>query len=197
MEKLLRKQDRGFISPAWVIARSGGMKQFDEAVEAVARALGIDDAGIARRKAFLEFTDADTARLKVLLAPDFVNAFYSHLLSFEETRRFISDAQSLERLKHTQAAYFDSLTAGDYGPDYILNRLRVGIAHQRIGLTTQWYLGAYSKYLAGLLPEIWQRVGKDPEAFVATCQALNKIVLLDMGLAIDTYIQADRKASWR
>jgi hypothetical protein len=51
----------------------------------------------------------------------------------------------LERLKQTQAAYFDSLTAGDYGPDYILHRLRVGIVHQRIGLGPQWYWGAYSK----------------------------------------------------
>lgn len=132
----------------------------EEAVEAVARALGVDDAAIARRKAFLEFTDDDTARLKALhealrdLEPDFVNAFYSHLLTFEETRRFISDPQSLDRLKRTQAAYFDSLTAGDYGRGYILNRLRVGIAHQRIGLVSQWYLGAYSKYLAGLLPVI-------------------------------------------
>ena len=60
----------------------------EEAVEAVARALGVDDAAIARRKAFLEFTDNDVARLRTLhealrtLAPDFANAFYDHLLAF-------------------------------------------------------------------------------------------------------------------
>ena len=175
------------------------MKSLDETVEAVMRTLGLDDAAVVRRKAFLEFTDDDVARLRTLhealrtLAPDFANAFYTHLLAFEETRALLPDAQTLERLKRTQAAYFDSLTAGDYGPDYILHRLRVGAAHQRVGLAPGWYLGAYSKYLAGLLPELWQRLGKDPEAFVATCQALIKIVLLDMGLAIDTYIQADRQ----
>lgn len=175
------------------------MKPLNEAVEAVVRALGLDDAAIVRRKAFLEFTDDDVARLRTLhealrtLAPDFANAFYTHLLAFEETRALLPDAQTLERLKRTQAAYFDSLTAGDYGPDYILHRLRVSVVHQRVGLAPEWYLGAYSKYLAGLLPELWQRLGKNPEAFVATCQALIKIVLLDMGLAIDTYIQADRQ----
>ena len=175
------------------------MKLVDEAVEAVVRALGLDDVAVARRKAFLEFTDDDVARLRTLhealqtQAPDFVNAFYTHLLTFEETRALLPDAQTLERLKCSQAAYFSGLTAGDYGPDYILNRLRGGIVHQRIGLTTQWYLGAYNKYLSGLLPELWQQLGGDPEAFVATCQALIKIVLLDMGLAIDTYIQADRQ----
>ncbi|BBP03013.1 EAL domain-containing protein [Sulfuriferula plumbiphila] len=175
------------------------MKSLDETVEAVMRTLGLDDAAVVRRKAFLEFTDDDVARLRTLhaalqdLAPDFVDAFYTHLLAFEETRALLPHAQTLERLKRTQAAYFDNLTAGDYGPDYILHRLRVGAAHQRAGLAPAWYLGGYSKYLAGLFPELWQRLGKDPEAFVATCQALIKIVLLDMGLAIDTYIQADRQ----
>ena len=175
------------------------MKPLNEAVEAVVRALGLDDAAIVRRKAFLEFTDDDVARLRTLhealqtQAPDFADAFYTHLLAFEETRALLPDAQTLERLKRSQAAYFDSLIAGDYGPEYIHHRLRVGVVHQRVGLAPQWYLGAYSKYLAGLLPELWQRLGKDPEAFVATCQALIKIVLLDMGLAIDTYIQADRQ----
>ncbi|MHB1077620.1 EAL domain-containing protein [Thiobacillus sp.] len=176
------------------------MKPLGEVVDAVERALGLDDAAVVRRKAFLEFTDDDVARLRTLhealqdMAPDFANAFYDHLLTFEETRALLPDAQTLERLKRSQAAYFESLTAGDYGPEYIHHRLRVGVAHQRVGLAPEWYLGAYSKYLAGLLPELWQRLGKDPEAFVTTCQALIKIVLLDMGLAIDTYIQADRQA---
>lgn len=175
------------------------MKPLDEAVEAVVNILGIDDAGIARRKAFLELTDEDVARLKALhvalqdLAPDFADAFYAHLQRFEETSRFISDAETLERLKRTQAAYFQSLTAGEYGREYIHNRLRVGIAHQRIGLALQWYLDAYAKYLVGLLPNIWQRLGNDSQAFISNVQALIKIVLLDMGLAIDTYAQADRQ----
>ncbi|OIQ88052.1 phytochrome-like protein cph2 [mine drainage metagenome] len=202
MEKILRKQaskpDDGFISYTW-LAKSGKMKPLDELVGAIVKALNIDDAAITRRKAFLEFTDDDVAWLQKLheasqaIASDFINAFYAHLLAFDETRAQLSDMQTLERLKRTQAGYFSSLTAGDYGQDYIYDRLRVGIAHQHAGLAPEWYLGAYNKYLTGLLPNIWEQFGKDPEAFIATCQALIKIVLLDIGLAIDTYIQADRQ----
>ncbi|PZP51268.1 MAG: hypothetical protein DI596_14665, partial [Azospira oryzae] len=175
------------------------MKPIDELVEAVARALALDEDAIARRKAFLEFTDEDVGRLKALhealkdLPEEFAKAFYDHLLRFEETRRLIPDAQTLERLRKTQAQYFDRLTAGDYGWNYIQHRLRVGIAHERVGLAPAWYVGAYGKYLSGLLPEIWRRLGSDPASFVATVQALTKIVLLDMSLAIDTYIEADRR----
>ena len=115
-----------------------------------------------------------------------MDEFYAHLLKFDETRRFIPDTESLERLKRTQAAYFESLTAGDYGPGYVLDRLRVGIVHQRIGLEPKWYIGAYSKYLSGLLPELWRLLHRDPQKFLDTYRALQKVVLLDMGLAIDT-----------
>lgn len=135
------------------------MKPMEKAVEAVVRALGIDDVAVARRKVFLEFTDDDIARLRTLhealqtQAPDFVNAFYTHLLAFEETRALLPDAQMLERLKCSHAAYVSGLTAGYYGREYIHHRLHVGVAHQRVGLAPEWYLCAYSKYLAGLLPE--------------------------------------------
>ena len=167
------------------------MKPLGDAVSAVARALGIDEGEIAHRKAFLEFGEADVRLLTELHARlqgtqrRFVDEFYAHLLKFDETRRFIPDAESLDRLKRTQATYFETLTAGDYGPKYILDRLRVGIVHQRIGLEPKWYIGAYSKYLAGLLPELWRLLHRDPQKFFDTYWALQKVVLLDMGLAID------------
>jgi len=172
----------------------------DENIAALARAIGIDAQEITRRKAFLEFDETDVSLLTELharlqdVSQRFANDFYTHLIKFEETRRFIPDAPSLERLKRTQAAYFDSLTAGDYGPEYVLQRLRVGVVHQHIGLEPKWYIGAYSKYLIGLLPELWRLLGDDPDKFLATYHALQKIAFLDMGLAIDTYIQADRRA---
>ncbi len=175
------------------------MKLSDEAVAALARAIGINAQEITRRKAFLEFDQTNISLLTELhvrlqdVSRCFADDFYTHLTRFGETSRFIPDAPSLERLKQTQAAYFDSLTAGDYGPEYILHRLRVGIVHQHIGLEPKWYIGAYSKYLVGLLPELWRLLGDEPDKFLATCHALHKIVFLDMGLALDTYVQADRR----
>ncbi|WP_235893178.1 protoglobin domain-containing protein [Pelomicrobium methylotrophicum] len=179
------------------------MKPPDEVVEAIVRALELDDAAIARYKAFLEFTDEDVARLKALhaalrgLAPEFAQAFYDHLLGFEETRRFIPDTPTLERLKQTQAAYFDRLTAGDYGRDYIQHRLRVGVAHQRVGLSPHWYLGAYGKYLSGLLPEIWQRLGKDPRRSSPPCRRSSRSCSWTWGLPSTPISMPTGRPSWR
>ncbi len=175
------------------------MKLSDEAVAALARAIGIDAQEIARRMAFLEFDEADIRLLTELherlhgTQRPFVDEFYAHLLEFDETRRFIPDTETLERLKRTQAAYFESLTAGDYGSEYVRGRLRVGLAHERIGLAPKWYIGAYSKYLCGLLPHVWRLHEDNPDRFIAAYHALLKVALLDLGLAIDTYIHADQQ----
>lgn len=166
--------------------------------------LGIDDAEIAERQAFLEFTDADVVLLvdlhdRIERAGEsnfFLDAFYLHLQAFEDTRALLGDEKTLERLKQTQSEYFRSLTSGDYGPDYVLHRLRIGVAHQRVGLAPKWYIGAYCKYLSLLIPKIDDLI-EDPVTARSTMLALLKIMLFDTTLGIDTYIHAEQRAIHR
>jgi PAS domain S-box-containing protein len=173
-------------------------KSLDEVAAAIAQARGIHRDTIERRKAFLEFGERDAALLRELhrrlrdSSADFIEDFYRHLAGFEETRGLLSDPTVVERLKHSQTAYFDSLTAGDYEWEYVHNRLRVGVVHERVGLEPQWYIGAYNKYLSGLLPYVSRLMGPDERTVLDTIRALQKIVLFDMGLALETYIHADR-----
>lgn len=101
---------------------------------------GFDLQEIAERKHFLEFTQEDTDRLSHLhnhLEPAgyaFAASFYSHLLSFKPLSHLLPDAQSLDRLKDQQTAYFSRLTCGEYGADYVANRLLVGQVHHLSGL---------------------------------------------------------------
>ena len=155
---------------------------------------------VVQRKAFLEFAEKDVALLKELhglldgQSAFFVEEFYQHLLAFEETRHLIRNDAMLEGLKKVQATYFEQLTAGEYDTAYIQNRIRVGIAHQRVGLDPKWYIGAYNKYLALMLPRVRSLHGDDERKTLDTTLALLRIIFLDMGIAIDTYIDADRQA---
>lgn len=168
--------------------------------ETAASGISLDATETEQRKAFLEFGPQDVQLLVELhahladQASFFVHDFYAHLLGFEETRRLIPDDATLARLGKTQAAYFERLTAGDYDADYIRDRLRIGVVHQRVGLEPKWYIGAYNKYLALLLPKVWQVCGGDEAKSLATTRALLKVIFLDMGIAIDTYIHADKQA---
>ncbi|MFZ5863268.1 MAG: EAL domain-containing protein [Nitrospirota bacterium] len=164
----------------------------------LARRIGVDQHDVERRKAFLDFTAHDAALLKALHArlversSEFADRFYAHLSGFEETRAFLADAATVERLKRSQAAYFNSLTSGNYAGDYVENRIRVGETHHRIGLGPKWYLGAYSRYLCELLGTLWDVAANDSRRAVDMARALVKVVFFDVGLTLDTYHQIDR-----
>ncbi len=161
--------------------------------------LDINLLEISRRKEFLELTEKDVAQLKELhnqikdRSTSIIEDIYRHLLAFEELRRFIPNDETLNRLKETQIAYFNQLLAGDFDEKYIQNRIRVGVAHQHAGLEPRWYLGAYNKYISLLLPIIWRLQEDDEQKTLETTLALLKIISLDMGIAIDTYIHAERQ----
>ncbi len=175
------------------------MHQLDRLAESIASDIGLDAQEIAIRKRFLEFSDKDVALLKSLhdkLEPEgdrFTAAFYEHLLQFEPLRTLIGDESGLARLRRAQSAYFSSLTAGEYGDAYVLHRLGVGAVHQRIGLDPKWYLGAYRKYLSELLPLLARACEGDNDRFLAAADALLKVVIFDMGLALDTYIHHEHQ----
>jgi diguanylate cyclase (GGDEF)-like protein/PAS domain S-box-containing protein len=124
---------------------------------------------------------------------DFAKAFYDHVLSFSEMSALIPDAETLARLKISQSNYFNQLSCGEYGEQYVKQRLRVGMVHQQVGLDPKWYIGAYRKYLSFFMPLICQMAGNNAEKFSTTFDALLKIVMFDMELAIDTYIHADKR----
>lgn len=175
------------------------MKSLEQLVNLLENGIDMDDE-LAIRKAFLEFNHDDVEQLRKLHKPmasartAFVNAFYEHLKRFPATARLIEDPETLARLKQSQSTYFDSLTEGRYEQDYVHNRLRVGTAHQRSGLEPKWYLGAYSRYLCALIPEIHRLYADEAtETVAAAYRALIRVLFLDIGLAIDTYNHADRR----
>ncbi len=148
---------------------------------------------VAKRKAYLEIADEDERLLRkarpVLQArtPEIIDRFYEYLLAHDPTRAMLSAPGLVERLKALQTRYFDELTSGDYGIAYFENRLRVGQVHHRIGLSPEWYLGAYVKYLHIASDILRGAFGVDDERFYRTLVSLTKVIYLDMGLALDAY----------
>jgi rsbT co-antagonist protein RsbR len=159
-------------------------------------ALNIDEEEIANRKEFLQFHGDDVDRLKSIsglaerYAEEVIEEFYRHLLSFEETRVFFNDPETLARVKNAQKNYFLRLTQGNYGQEYIENRLRVGSVHERISLPVKAYLGMYNFYLRSVFSRLVETYRDDPTHAFDVFLSLMKLTFLDIGLAIDTYIDS-------
>lgn len=156
--------------------------------------MGITPQEVAGRKAFLQFDDEDTERLKAMgplahqYADGVIEAFYEHILAFEESRSFFPNPQTIERVKGLQKEYFLGLTSGTYGVAYVNNRISIGAIHERIGLPTKLYMAAYNFYLREVAARLFEASKRDPQETVASFLSLLKLVFFDMTLAIDTYM---------
>jgi rsbT co-antagonist protein RsbR len=154
----------------------------------------LSEQEIALRKAWLQFDESDAERLTEVnqLAPGYadevIEDLYRHFLSFESTRAFFREKSVLDHVKRMQKEYFLRLTQGNYDRGYVEERLKIGAVHERIGLDVKWYLGAYNFYMRAVGARIFEAFEGDPARGLAAYFALKKLIFLDIGLAIDTYI---------
>lgn len=169
-------------------------------VDSVIDELRLDQSKIDHYKDFVEMTERDIYYLhlvneviekkRALIA----ERFYEHLLKFPEFRAVLTDADKIASLKMAQAKYFSELTLGVYDAQYVRQRIRVGIAHQKIGLGLNWYVNAYRKYQSELLPILWTELGNEPNTFIEAYNALLKVISFDIGLVSSTYAFVDRQS---
>src|SRR5574338_238342 len=122
-------------------------------------------------------------------APALVSAFYRHLLSYPSPRHLLRDPAVKERLLVMQRGYLLSLAGPVVDESYVADRQRIGEVHERIGLEPRWYLGAYSLYLSLLTPLVSERFAVDPSRAERTLIALQKLLLFDAALAMETYVR--------
>jgi len=155
--------------------------------------MGVDDW--ETRKRFLRFTSEEEVALTALQpmiaqhVDELVGTFYGHLLSFPDTRTFLTDELISTRLLEAQKRYLLSLVTGPYDRAYEEGRRRIGQVHACLGLTPEWYVGAYALYLSLLEPLIFEQFRDQPATYVAIRIALTKVMCLDMQLALEAYIE--------
>src|SRR6266849_4406806 len=102
---------------------------------------GLDDEHRAEQLSFFELGAEDTRALQgyrpvaEATVDRIVSDFYAHLLRFPELERLLrAEPARIAKLQDLQRAYFLSLGEGRFDADYFESRLRIGDAHQLIGL---------------------------------------------------------------
>ena len=118
-----------------------------------------------------------------------INSFYEYLLKHDEYSVLI-DKEQLPQLKGTQSDYLRSFGVGFDKSAYFEDRLRVGLAHKRVGLNLGLYQCAYRELQQLMLNEIPDNFMQDGISGRDLCSFIHKVTALDMTLAIETYHHA-------
>lgn len=158
--------------------------------------LKITKREIERRKEYFNITEEDSSTLVSLRdiindnIEEIVEEFYRRILPFSEMDRIIGDAETLRRLKNHQRHYIFSLFDGQYDEDYVLSRLRVGVVHKRIGVDPKFYVSAVYSLSSILRNIIIASENKDCTICSSSLAAIEKIIMFDLSLTFDTYINS-------
>ncbi|MCB9641677.1 MAG: response regulator [Myxococcales bacterium] len=149
---------------------------------------------IENRLAFLDLTPRNRETLKNFyktLPPNYFEDFTERLYSLFRQQRplasLMGSAEQVERLKQLQQNYLHSLLSDPFDLAYIEKRIHIGITHQRIKLTPQWYIATYAHFLIDLLDVIWQDPTRSPHELYTLVSVLFKSILFDASLTLDAY----------
>ena len=114
---------------------------------------GYDQAAIEARLRLLEIDNnnrslAEGVHSEIILPniDSLVNRFYDeYLLRYDDFRKVIGNPERVPRLKQSQTQYLLSFGRNCNTFEYFENRLRVGVAHDRVNLTLSLYECAYAR----------------------------------------------------
>lgn len=155
----------------------------------------LSDVEITRRKQLLGL-DLETCNTlsghKFLIedtVDEIVNEFYEKQTAIDEIALLIGDADTLLRLRNAQRKYIIDLFSGNYGSEYVNDRLRIGMVHKRIGVEPKLYLSAVLTLKETLVKTLKANIESE-ELLASTLDALDRLIYFDTTLVFDTYIDS-------
>lgn len=127
-----------------------------------------------------------------------LDVFYKKASQTPATSRLFSDARHIEHAKSKQIEHWQVIAAAEFGSEYAGKVQAIGRTHARLGLEPRWYIGGYaliteqllSAVIADKWPGILRRSKEQARDMSEAVSAMVKAVMLDMDLAISTYIDA-------
>ena len=81
--------------------------------------------------------------------------------------------------------YFRKLLQGDINLEYLCDRVKVGITHERLGVLPRSYIAQFSKWLDSVVNSLKEKLSS--EELVHVLSLLFKVVLLDIALCVEAY----------
>jgi rsbT co-antagonist protein RsbR len=150
------------------------------------------DAELRRR--FAGLNTEDLARIHAI-RPEVVDhidehaaAFFRHLSAVEEAHELLGRPDLLQEARRLKVEHLAAMASGDYGPEYVKQRLRLGMLYSRAKLDPRIFFGAFQAMVASISGRVAAHFQHDAVSVVEHMASLNKVVCLDMSLILNQMI---------
>ncbi|PTW58867.1 methyl-accepting chemotaxis protein [Breoghania corrubedonensis] len=116
---------------------------------------------------------------------EIMRGFYVHVRTVDRLDALVKGDAG--RLAEAQKKHWGRLFSCSFDETYLESSRRIGLAHVKIGLEPAWYIGGYAFVMSRLVEIIGRKQRFSGVAAAQMIAAVNKVVMLDMDLAISTY----------
>ena len=149
---------------------------------------------IDRRKKIVGLHQEDIARIvsvkNVVLkrVDDYTEAFFAYLANLGEATALFNRREALNEAKRRKREHVIALAAGEYGSDYVEQRIALAVLYSRYGLETSAFLGAFHHMTAMIGSDIMKQAARDLDDGFQKFVSLQKVGQFDIGIITDVLI---------
>jgi rsbT co-antagonist protein RsbR len=117
-----------------------------------------------------------------------MTTFFSHLGKLEEARPLLGSRALLERARQLKREHLVAMVQGEYGPEYVVQRLELGSLYAKAGLDARVFLGAFHQLLKHVGDSVMRQFEGSPSDGFENFMSLKKIAFFDIGLIVDVLV---------
>jgi len=149
---------------------------------------------IERRKAFVDFRSDDVTRIAAIKdlvvgnAERYKSTFFDYLATIDEASGLTRNRNLLEQAKRLKHEHLIAMVQGDYGSDYVEQRVKLGMLYSRARLDARVFLGAFHVLMHAVGADITKQYAGAPQDGFERFMSLKKIGFLDIGLILDVLV---------
>ena len=128
----------------------------------------------------------------VAAVPAVVDAFYAWASAAPETAPLLPPP-TIGPLKRQVLAYWQELATASFDRPYAASRSRLGVVHERVGLSLQLYVVGVAQQVGALLGRVVPAAADPP----ALARAVIRALFFDLSFVVDAYLDARAAALLR
>lgn len=119
-----------------------------------------------------------------------VELFYANILENDHLKEIVDEHSTIERLKFTMKNYIEQFFQGEIDEEYIESRVKVGMVHSRISLSSDYFIMAHQFLMQSFMTIIMQNLHRKPNTMITYINAIQKLGAFDQQLILNTYTES-------
>jgi len=162
--------------------------------QALLREMGFTAQNIERRKRIVGLATEDSKRIALLKdvvqknVDELTSTFFSYLGGLEESKVLLGNRDLSEKARVLKSEHLADMVRGEYGSDYVEQRLRLALIYSKAGLDARVFLGAFHHLLRAIGVLVMKQFEQRPLEGFESFMSLKKVAFLDIAIIVDVLI---------